>query len=232
MGTAISGDSELIRVSMVDFFTSEVLVDKLVFPSTPMLHYNTKYSGVSRQEMDEARKSEKCFLGKKQALEALWRYVDDRTIVIGHSVHNDLNSLRWIHGLVVDSFVIENTILRREKEEQEKQEAKEKRRLVEEALANGIDLEAILGEELEGLTTPQKTEDQKREPRVKGTGPLALKVLTKRRVGRDIQLGNQGHDSTEDALAARDIVLWHVSQKKTKGLDDELEDQLVDLSIA
>jgi len=54
MGTAKSGDSELIRVTLIDYFSSEILVDKLVYPDVAMEHYNTRFSGVTRKEMENA----------------------------------------------------------------------------------------------------------------------------------------------------------------------------------
>jgi RNA exonuclease 1 len=42
MGTAASGESELIRVTMVDYFSDEILVDNLVEPGVRMLHLNTR----------------------------------------------------------------------------------------------------------------------------------------------------------------------------------------------
>jgi len=46
----------------------------------------------------------------------------------------------------------------------------------------------------------------------RGEGGLSLKTLARVRCGRDIQTsGKKGHDSVEDALAARDIAHWNVS---------------------
>jgi hypothetical protein len=47
--------------------------------------------------------------------------------------------------------------------------------------------------------------------RVKSSGALSLKTLTMARCGRDIQkAGKRGHDSLEDAIAARDLAHWNI----------------------
>ena len=45
MGTSKEGMPELIRVTMVDYFSGVAVVDSLVNPSVPMAHLNTRYSG-------------------------------------------------------------------------------------------------------------------------------------------------------------------------------------------
>ncbi|KAK7178053.1 RNA exonuclease [Paraphaeosphaeria sporulosa] len=88
MGTASSGDLELIRVTLIDYFSEEILIDNLVEPDVPMQHLNTRFSG-----------------GKAGARQAIWRYVGTDKSVVGHGVSNDMRALRWIYVLVVDSFV-------------------------------------------------------------------------------------------------------------------------------
>ena len=47
MGTADDGEMELIRLTMIDYFSSETFIDSLVFPSVKMFHYNTRFSRVT-----------------------------------------------------------------------------------------------------------------------------------------------------------------------------------------
>ena len=42
MGTAASGDSELIRITLIDYFSSAILIDSLVYLDVEMSHYNTQ----------------------------------------------------------------------------------------------------------------------------------------------------------------------------------------------
>ena len=82
MGTAASGDNELIRVTLIDYFSSAVLVDSLVYPDVAMSHYNTRFSGVTKQDMETARARGRCFRGRDQARTAVWRFVGPSTIVV------------------------------------------------------------------------------------------------------------------------------------------------------
>lgn len=56
MGTAVTGDSELIRLTAIDYFSGEVLINNLVQPDQPMLHLNTRFSGVTFPQLNKARK--------------------------------------------------------------------------------------------------------------------------------------------------------------------------------
>jgi RNA exonuclease 1 len=96
MGTARNGDSELIRLSAVDYLTGEVLINNLVKPDQPMLHLNTKWSGVTWDQMNEAVRRKTTLKGKVGARKLLWRFVAPETVVVGHSVHNDLKALKWM----------------------------------------------------------------------------------------------------------------------------------------
>jgi RNA exonuclease 1 len=154
MGMSMSNESELIRLTAVDFFTKETLVDNLIFPSVPMRHYNTKYSGVTLSMIQAARLQGTCILGRDAAREALLQYIGPGTVLVVHGGSSDLTALRLLHPHVVDSFI----------------------------------LEGYYGEKVEG-----------------GKG---LKNLMKLKTGLDIQSrGKLGHDSLEDALAARELVL-------------------------
>ncbi|GKT94675.1 3'-5' exonuclease [Colletotrichum tofieldiae] len=216
MGTAYDGESELIRVTLVDYFTSEILLDSLVYPQVAMQHYNTKWSGVSRQQMNDARAKGKCITGGLAAVrDAVWRWVGPETVVVGHAVHNDLASLRWIHPLVVDSLLLA-TAARAEREKREEEEAARKDAAAAAAAAafeeDDDDLISFRELDLEPRETPEKASAEKAGAKRK-PGGLSLKALTSDMFNRQIQKGKEGHDSLEDALAARDIVHWFVMQK-------------------
>ncbi|KAL5422343.1 hypothetical protein PMIN04_004764 [Paraphaeosphaeria minitans] len=209
MGTAESGDTELIKVSLIDYFTGEVLVNNIVEPDVPLRHLNTKYSGVTWGHMREAQRRRTILKATTGARNAVWRFVSEQTIVVGHGVHNDLRSMKWIHEHVVDSFVIEFSIKKR-KDEKEKRAEEE---AVEKAKADGTYVEPtketpVLDEGTNKVGVPPVQETRRR----KG-GDLSLKTLMDKRLGRKIQLGEgtTGHDSLEDAIAARDLVHWHIN---------------------
>ena len=108
MGTALSGESEIIRITMVDYFNQEVLLDSLVQPSIPMKHYNTRFSGVTAADMRNAVRKRTCIWGRDMARQLVWRFVGPGTVIVVHGRHNDLSTLRLIHPLIIDTFILES----------------------------------------------------------------------------------------------------------------------------
>lgn len=222
----MTNESLCIRVSVVDYFTAEVLVDKLVFPDEPLLNYNSRFSGVNHAQMTRAKSTGDCFFGITAAREAIWKFIGPDTIVVAHSGQNDLNSLRWLHENIVDTQLVESLpVIKMEKEAREKEarekEANEKKAREEEdrqtagkegpsgQAASKSGWKDTTQEEAQQQKGPQKpVEKPKKKP--KGSGRFSLKSLTKARVGREIQMGKDGHDSVMDAVATRDIAHWNV----------------------
>lgn len=209
MGTAESGDTELIKVTLIDYFTGEILVNNIVEPDVPLRHLNTKYSGVTWGDMREAQRKRTTLKATTGARNAVWRFAGAQTIVIGHGVHNDLRSMKWIHEHIVDSFVIELNIKKRrdEKEKRNEEEA------IAKAKADGTYVEPAKQVITLGEGANRTDVLPVRKTRKRKGGDLSLKTLTDKRLGRKIQLGEgtTGHDSLEDAIAARDLVHWHIN---------------------
>lgn len=151
MGTSITNSSELIQLCAVDYFTGETLIDTLVLPNVEMLHYNTKYSGVTPEMMERAIDEGEYLEGFEGAREELWRWINSETVLIGHSLNHDLWQLRIVHPLIVDSCIC--------------------------------------------------------VPKLQSSGN-SLKNLTLELLGKQVQDGSTGHDCVEDALAARELVIW------------------------
>jgi DNA polymerase III epsilon subunit-like protein len=226
MGTALSGDSELIRITLIDYFSRAVLVNNIVEPDVPMQHLNTRFSGVSWGDVRKAKREGNCLKGKAGARRALWRYVGQKTVVVGHGASNDLRALRWIHGLVVDSFVTEfNTMKRKEAKNADKKDIR---------TDNASEGEVRVADPIKGGSLPRKdrnggtpaihlsgkvpngygneTATKMQKKTKKGGSDLSLKNLVKKRLDRDIQMGGKvGHDSLEDAIAARDLIDWIIT---------------------
>ncbi|KAJ3540935.1 hypothetical protein NM208_g4836 [Fusarium decemcellulare] len=104
----MAADAELIKLSLVDFVTGEILINKLVWPDVKVTNWNTPHSGVTGKEMYKARKDKTCIFGRKKAREEIWRFVGPKTIVVGHATNNDLSALRWIHPRVIDTQIVES----------------------------------------------------------------------------------------------------------------------------
>ncbi|KAL7774644.1 hypothetical protein CFE70_005558 [Pyrenophora teres f. teres 0-1] len=229
MGTARTGDSELIRISAIDYFTGEVLVNNLVEPDLPMQNLNTQYSGVTFGQLNRDVRAGHCLKGKSGAREALWRFVGPDTFIVGHGVNNDLRALRLIHPRVVDSYLVENKIVQARKSieaaaaaaEAEREAANRAEQQLQKAAVftqgmgaedRVISLSALNNQAAQVATAAPQVGPKKKKP--KGSGELSLKTLLKRYLGRDIQMkGKLGHDSMEDAIAARDLVHWMVQRR-------------------
>ena len=161
MGTSTTSEVELIRLTAIDFFTSATLIDNLVQPSVPMAHYNTRYSGVSAAAMRTAVQNGTAIRGRDRARTALLQFVGPETVVVVHGGKGDFGALRWIHTLIVDTYLLEGYV---------------------------------------GVGRNEKGEG--------GGGRKSLKDLCKRKVGVAVQMkGKLGHDSYEDAMASRELVV-------------------------
>jgi RNA exonuclease 1 len=210
MGTNEYGESELIRVSVVDYFTGAVLLDKLVWPDVKMKHYNTKYSGVTAKAMHDARRSRTCLFGRGAARKAIWKFVSPETVVIGHAVHGDLTSLRWIHHRIVDTLLLEEAYAKKVRQKLEREWEEEQERKRQEVGEEGaVEEEPQEGED---KTNTERKEEGPKIPQM----PMGLKALAKERLDRMIQVGGRGHDSVEDALATRDLLHWHMVHRAAK----------------
>ncbi|KAL4952894.1 ribonuclease H-like domain-containing protein [Aspergillus filifer] len=104
--------SEVVRVVAVDFLTGEVLLDTYVSPLGRVISWRTKYSGVNASILAEKKREGRVLSGGWQsAREAICRFIDADTILIGHGLNNDLNVLGMVHSRVVDSAILTRLVV-------------------------------------------------------------------------------------------------------------------------
>jgi RNA exonuclease 1 len=84
MGLSATGESKVIRISLIDYFTAEILIDTLVWPEEVITNLQTKWSGVTWNQMYTARNSGRIIWGTSAAREAIWRFVGPETVVSPH----------------------------------------------------------------------------------------------------------------------------------------------------
>lgn len=65
----------------------KVVYDTLLKPDRPITDYNTKYSGITYEMMKDVTKR------LPDVHRELAQYIGSQTVLIGHSLENDLNSL-------------------------------------------------------------------------------------------------------------------------------------------
>ncbi|KAL4497255.1 hypothetical protein ABPG72_011190 [Tetrahymena utriculariae] len=90
---------ELARISLVNF-DGEVLIDQLVKTPNRIINYNTQYSGITEEMLRDVK------VDLQQAQKLLFQYVCQDTILIGHSLENDLIALQVIHNKVIDTSIL------------------------------------------------------------------------------------------------------------------------------
>lgn len=90
---------DLTRVTVIDS-EMKVVYDTFVKPESTVVDYNTRFSGVTEEDLENVTIS----LRDVQAV--LLSMFSAETILIGHSLESDLLALKLIHSTVVDTAIV------------------------------------------------------------------------------------------------------------------------------
>ncbi|TMS35874.1 hypothetical protein L596_003170 [Steinernema carpocapsae] len=89
----------LARVSVVDI-NDDLVLDLLVKPKDLIVDCNTRFSGLTLDQL------ENCPNTISDAHERLFELINQKTVLIGHSLESDLKALRLVHFQVVDTSIV------------------------------------------------------------------------------------------------------------------------------
>lgn len=90
---------ELTRVTIIDE-ECKVIYETLVKPQNPIIDYNTRFSGITEDDMKDVTTN---ILDVQATLLTMF---SDKTILVGHSLESDFKALRLLHDTVVDTSVM------------------------------------------------------------------------------------------------------------------------------
>lgn len=86
------------RLSVVDM-SNKLVFDIIIKPSEKILDCNTRFSGLTMEQLEKAEHNLEATIRK------FFELVNSETILIGHSLESDLRALRLVHKRVVDTSV-------------------------------------------------------------------------------------------------------------------------------
>ncbi|KAL1405196.1 RNA exonuclease 3 [Vanrija albida] len=91
--------SSLARVTIVDE-DGAALLDELVRPRNAILDLNSRFSGISAEDMQAA------VMGLDEVRAASCSFIGPDTVIVGHGLENDLRALRLLHSKVIDTAIL------------------------------------------------------------------------------------------------------------------------------
>ncbi|WVQ71267.1 hypothetical protein IAR50_000793 [Cryptococcus sp. DSM 104548] len=87
------------RVTIVDE-NANILLDELVRQSVPILDINTRFSGITPGQLDNA------LMDLRAVRSAACMFIGPETVIVGHGLENDLRALRLLHDKIIDTAIV------------------------------------------------------------------------------------------------------------------------------
>jgi hypothetical protein len=94
---------ELARATIVNA-RGVCLYDRYVLPSSPIINYNTEYSGVTAENMAGVTRT------LQQCQADILQLIDAHTYIVGHSLDSDMRALRLVHNRLIDTSILYPTV--------------------------------------------------------------------------------------------------------------------------
>ncbi|KIJ42385.1 hypothetical protein M422DRAFT_31336 [Sphaerobolus stellatus SS14] len=91
---------ELTRVCVIDVETEKVVMDEHVKPIKPVTDYLTRFSGITAEHLADITTTLPVVQAK------LLTMINSRTILLGHSLEQDLKSLKLAHPRCIDTAIL------------------------------------------------------------------------------------------------------------------------------
>ncbi|SOV24416.1 exoribonuclease, putative [Plasmodium sp. DRC-Itaito] len=90
---------ELTKITVVDAYMN-IIYDSYVIPDNKITNYLTLYSGINESTLENVTTK------LKDVQEHLKKFINKKSILIGHSLENDLHALKIAHNYVIDTSII------------------------------------------------------------------------------------------------------------------------------
>ncbi|KAH7202710.1 ribonuclease H-like domain-containing protein [Fusarium redolens] len=101
-----NGDSEIISICVIDFFSGQVLTNSLVKPHEPIIEWRTNIHGIRPATLSMAVSQGQALRGWEATRQELFKHINTDTVLVGQSLNQDLKSLRISHGKIFDTAIL------------------------------------------------------------------------------------------------------------------------------
>ncbi|EMT71949.1 RNA exonuclease 3 [Fusarium odoratissimum] len=106
MAGVVNGESEIISICAIDFFTGEVLINSLVKPLEPIIDWRTNIHGIRPATLAIAASQGQILYGWEAARQELLKHINTETAMVGQSLQQDLRRLRVSHEKIFDTAIL------------------------------------------------------------------------------------------------------------------------------
>lgn len=106
LGLDVFGRYELVSFVAIDFHTAEVMIDMLVYPTVPILHWKTNQTRTNEGKMNEAAGYGEHLGGWQEARDLLCSYINQATVLIGENMKASIEALRLTHRRIIDVGIL------------------------------------------------------------------------------------------------------------------------------